>query len=174
MEISEIRERYGKEIEAFRTAAHRCPELGTEERETTALIRQRMGALGLEELALGLATGAAFRLRGTGAGKTVVLRADIDGLPVTEPAENPDCSAHPGRMHACGHDVHMAALYGAALEVFDYSPEIDTYLRILCFPTFRGHCGCILSDVSQSHYIRTSDDSPETLMRYLGKLLETN
>ena len=115
MDISEIRERYGKDIEAFRTAAHRCPELGTEERETTALIRQRMGALGLEELALGLATGAAFRLRGTGAGKTVVLRADIDGLPVTEPAENPDCSAHPGRMHACGHDVHMAALYGAAL-----------------------------------------------------------
>lgn len=68
----------------------------------------------------------------------------------------------------------QAALYGATLEVVDYSPEIDTYLRILCFPTFRGHCGCILSDVSRIHYLRTSSDSPEALLRYFGKLLESN
>ncbi|MDD6189714.1 MAG: LytTR family DNA-binding domain-containing protein [Clostridiales bacterium] len=68
----------------------------------------------------------------------------------------------------------QAALYGATLEVIDYSPEIDTYLRILCFPTFRGHCGCILSDVSQINYLRTSSDSPEALMHYFGKLLESN
>lgn len=115
MNIAEIRAEYGTQIEFFLSEAHRCPELGMEERETTALIRQRMGALGLEEIDLGLETGAAFRLAGTGAGKTVVLRADIDGLPVTEPPENQNRSTHPGRMHACGHDVHMAALYGAAL-----------------------------------------------------------
>ena len=68
----------------------------------------------------------------------------------------------------------QAALYGATLEMVDYSPVIDTYLRILCFPTFRGHCGCILSDVSRIHYLRTSSDSPEALMRYFGKLLESN
>lgn len=68
----------------------------------------------------------------------------------------------------------QAALYGATLEVIDYSPEIDTYLRILCFPTFRGHCGCILSDVSRIHYLRTSSDSPEALLHYFGKLLESN
>ena len=68
----------------------------------------------------------------------------------------------------------QAALYGATLEVFDFSPEIDTYLRVLCFPTFRGHCGCILSDVSQIQYTRTSGDSPEAMMRYFGKLLESN
>ena len=66
----------------------------------------------------------------------------------------------------------QAALYGATLEVIDYSPEIDTYLRVICFPTFRGHCGCILSDVSQIHYLRTSTDSPEAMIRYFGKLLE--
>lgn len=65
----------------------------------------------------------------------------------------------------------QAALYDATLEVFDYSPEIDTYLRVICFPTFRGHCGCILSDVSQINFIRTSGDSPEALIRYFGKLL---
>ena len=68
----------------------------------------------------------------------------------------------------------QAALYGATLEMVDYSPEIDTYLRILCFPTFRGHCGCILSDVSQITYIRTSSEAPEARMRYFGKLLESN
>ena len=68
----------------------------------------------------------------------------------------------------------QAALYGATLEVVDFSPEIDTWLRILCFPTFRGHCGCILTDVSQINYLRASGDSPEALMRYFGKLLESN
>ena len=67
-----------------------------------------------------------------------------------------------------------AALYGATLEVVDYSPEIDTYLRVTCFPTFRGHCGCILSDISQINYIRTSREAPEALMRYFGKLLDSN
>ena len=66
----------------------------------------------------------------------------------------------------------QAALYGATLEVIDYSPEIDTYLRVICFPTFRGHCGCILSDVSQIRYLRTSTESPEAMIRYFGKLLE--
>lgn len=68
----------------------------------------------------------------------------------------------------------QAALYGATLEMVDYSPEIDTYLRVICFPTFRGHCGCILSDVSQINYIRTSSEAPEALMRYFGKLLGAN
>ena len=68
----------------------------------------------------------------------------------------------------------QVALYGATLEVIEYSPEIDAYLRVVCFPTFRGHCGCILSDVSQLHYLRTSSDSPEALLHYFGKLLESN
>ena len=68
----------------------------------------------------------------------------------------------------------QAALYGASLEVVDYSPEIDTWLRVICFPTFRGHCGCILSDVSQVNYIRTSSEAPEALLHYFGKLLESN
>ena len=68
----------------------------------------------------------------------------------------------------------QAALYGATLEVVDYSPEIDIYLRVLCFPTCRGHCGCILSDVSQINYIRTSREAPEALLHYFRKLLDAN
>ena len=68
----------------------------------------------------------------------------------------------------------QAALYGATLELVDQSPEIDAWLRVICFPTFRGHCGCILSDISQINYIRTSREAPEALMRYFGKLLDSN
>ena len=68
----------------------------------------------------------------------------------------------------------QVALYGATLEMVDHSPEIDAWLRVICFPTFRGHCGCILSDVSRINYIRTSAEAPEALMRYFGKLLGAN
>ena len=50
------------------------------------------------------------------------------------------------------------ALYGETLEIADYSPEIDTNLRIICFPTFRGHCGCILFDQAEIQTVRTESD----------------
>ena len=43
----------------------------------------------------------------------------------------------------------QAALYGEKLEIIDYSPEIDTYLKGICFPTYPGHCGCILFNIEE-------------------------
>lgn len=71
-------------------------------------------------------------------------------------------------------NYERATLYGETLEVIDYSPEIDTYLKVICFPTFRGHCGCILFDISEIRYTQNSSDSEEALMRYWGKLPEIN
>lgn len=62
-----------------------------------------------------------------------------------------------------------ATLYHEVLEVIDYSPEIDTYLKIICFPTFKGHCGCILFDISEITLIQNSPDAPKALALYLGK-----
>lgn len=45
-----------------------------------------------------------------------------------------------------------ATLYGEMLEIIDYSPEINSYLKIICFPTFQGHCGCILFEISESEF----------------------
>lgn len=61
-----------------------------------------------------------------------------------------------------------ATLYGEILEMIDYSPEIDTYLKIICFPTFKGHCGCILFDVADIEFTQNSDDAPKALERYLN------
>lgn len=65
-----------------------------------------------------------------------------------------------------------AALYGQTLEIIDYSPEIDTYLDIICFPTQKGHCGCILLNINEMHYAENRGDNQNAKLRYLAKLLE--
>lgn len=51
-----------------------------------------------------------------------------------------------------------ATLYGETLEIIDYSPEIDTNLKIICFPTFPGHCGCILFNADKMRYIKDGNN----------------
>lgn len=63
----------------------------------------------------------------------------------------------------------LATLYGETMEIMDYSPEIDTYLKVICFPTFRGHCGCILFNISEIKFTRNSSDVETALKLYLGK-----
>ena len=63
------------------------------------------------------------------------------------------------------------ALYGETLEMIDYSSEIDAYLKIICFPTFKGHCGCILFDVKDIRYAKTSDDAEKAMLYYFNKSL---
>lgn len=63
-----------------------------------------------------------------------------------------------------------AVNFGETLEIIDYSPEIDTYLKVICFPTFQGHCGCMLFDCSEITLTQNSDDAAKALMLYLGNL----
>ncbi len=62
-----------------------------------------------------------------------------------------------------------AALFGEALELMDYSPEIDRYLKVICFQTFRGHCGCILFDLQNIQFNVSSEDTENTLQMYYEK-----
>ena len=97
-----------------RRAVHARPELAFEERVTTQLIRERMATLGVRELLCPTETGAVFQLDGGAPGRQVLLRADIDALPVTEEVDVPFRSRHEGQMHACGHDAHVAILLATA------------------------------------------------------------
>ena len=65
-------------------------------------------------------------------------------------------------------------LYGEMLEIFDYSPEVDTYLKVTCFPTFAGHCGCILFNVQDFAAAHTLTDSQKSMMMYLSISLGRN
>ena len=94
---------------------HRNPELSTQEYETTAMLVTEMKNLGLELPRQQPATGVVAVLRGGQPGPTLVLRADIDALPIAESPEHEIRSENGGKMHACGHDFHTAAALGAAM-----------------------------------------------------------
>ncbi|MFI9079539.1 amidohydrolase [Streptomyces sioyaensis] len=92
---------------------HRHPELGFQETRTAAEAARRLTASGYD-VTTGIAgTGVVGVLR-NGPGPVVLLRADMDALPVTENSGLDYASTVPGRMHACGHDVHVTCLLGAA------------------------------------------------------------
>lgn len=112
--FDEMKRLWGGEILSLRRELHKNAELSGSEFKTTEIINRAFAPLNMEKLPLPTETGAAFRLRGGGAGETVLLRSDIDAIAVTEPEGNDPCSIRTGCMHACGHDIHMAGLFGAA------------------------------------------------------------
>lgn len=63
-----------------------------------------------------------------------------------------------------------ATLYRELLEIIDYSPEIDTQLQIICFPTFEGHCGCILLDAAKLSPIQQGNTAQQIIAAYLSHL----
>ena len=103
------------EVVRLRRTIHANPELAFEEEETAALVRATLEPLGLE-IRGGIArTGVVATLRGDSGGRSVLLRADMDALPIQEETGLPFASRVPGKMHACGHDVHTSSLLGAAM-----------------------------------------------------------
>ncbi|MCI7767621.1 MAG: LytTR family transcriptional regulator DNA-binding domain-containing protein [Oscillospiraceae bacterium] len=64
-----------------------------------------------------------------------------------------------------------AVLYGETLELIDYSPEIDKYLRIICFPTFKGHCGCMLFDICDTKMSFENSAGDRAVLMYLRKMM---
>ena len=88
---------------------HRHPELGFQEHRTAGIVAARLRAAGYD-VATGIAeTGVVGTMKGgAGDGPTLLLRADMDALPITEECGHDFVSTHPGVMHACGHDAHVA------------------------------------------------------------------
>jgi|SRR5579884_285600 len=129
------------EVVATRRDLHRHPELGFEEHRTSALVAERLRALGLEvHTGIG-GTGVVGVLRGARPGKTIMLRADMDALPILEENDVPYASTEPGRMHACGHDGHVAMLLGAARAVVPRRSEVPGTVCFLFQPAEEGKGG---------------------------------
>ncbi len=100
---------------AHRRALHEIPELSFEERETAQYLVQALRGLGLEpRTGIGGTHGLVVELPGSGPGPTIMIRADMDALPIEENREHATRSRYAGRMHACGHDGHMAVALGVA------------------------------------------------------------
>ena len=110
------------QVVAWRRDFHQHPELGLQEVRTAKVVAEHLRALGMEVQTGVAGTGVVGMLKGGKPGPVVALRADMDGLPVTEQVDLPFKSTQKatwngqeiGVMHACGHDNHMAILMGAA------------------------------------------------------------
>lgn len=103
------------DMTTWRQHLHTIPELGLECHKTSAFVAERLREFGVDEMHEGIAkTGIVAIINGKGEGPTIGLRADMDGLPITEDTGLDYASSHDGKMHACGHDGHTAMLLGAA------------------------------------------------------------
>ncbi|PUA40026.1 amidohydrolase [Paenibacillus elgii] len=122
------------ELIRLRRDLHRHPELSMQEVETTRQIREVLSGAGIRLLPLDLPVGVLAEVEGAEPGPTVALRADIDALPVTEDTGLPFASEIPGKMHACGHDFHTAAIVGAALLLKRHAVELQGTVRLLFQP----------------------------------------
>jgi len=120
------------DVVALRRDIHRFPELGFEEHRTSGLIAERLRALGFAVTERISVTGVAGVLHGPRPGKTVMLRADMDALPIDEETSSPHASTTPGVMHACGHDGHVAILLAAATLIARCRSELAGTV-VLCF-----------------------------------------
>jgi amidohydrolase len=121
---------------ADRRHLHENPELGFEEVKTSKFVTERLQSLGVEDIKTGIArTGVTGLIRGgKGPGKTVLLRADMDALPILEENDVPYVSQNPGVMHACGHDGHTAILMGVARLLTERKDSFAGTVKLLFQP----------------------------------------
>lgn len=118
----------------MRRELHQYPELSNEEFETTKKIRAWLDEAGIPMLPLDLPTGVLAEIKGAKPGPVIMLRADIDALPIVEETDVPFASKVKGKMHACGHDFHTVSMLGAATLLHSLKDEIAGTIRILFQP----------------------------------------
>ncbi|MDQ0058632.1 amidohydrolase [Paenibacillus harenae] len=119
---------------AIRRQIHENPELSHEEFETTGAIKSWLNEAGIRIVDYGLMTGVIAEVGGLRGGPIVAVRADIDALPIQEETGLPFASKAPGKMHACGHDFHAAAILGTAFLLKEREAELEGTVRFLFQP----------------------------------------
>lgn len=135
--IKELSQQILPELIAIRRSIHQKPELAFEEHETCALICAYLDKWGIPYKIMAK-TGVVGLIEGSKKGKTLALRADMDALPVTEENDIPYKSQNPGRMHACGHDAHVASLLGSAYILNSLKDSLKGNIKLIFQPAEEG------------------------------------
>ena len=134
-------------VVAWRRDLHEHPELGNREFRTAGIVADHLRKLGLDEVRTGVAyTGVVGLLKGGKPGPVVALRADMDGLPVTEETGLPFASKvtttfngqTTGVMHACGHDAHTGILLGIADALVKMKADLPGSVMLVFQPSEEG------------------------------------
>ncbi len=122
------------EVVALRRRIHALPELGLELPETQRAVLETLEGLDLELHTGGRTSAVVATLRGSSPGPTVLLRADMDALPMPEDTDLPFASGVEGAMHACGHDGHVAMLAGATRLLHAHRDELAGTVKFVFQP----------------------------------------
>jgi amidohydrolase len=121
---------------AIRRHLHKHPELSMQEKQTSAFIQAKLTEFGIPFTAGIAENGIVGLIEGKNPGKRVIaLRADMDALPIVEQNQVEYCSINPGVMHACGHDVHMTSLLGAAKILNELKEQFEGAVKLIFQPS---------------------------------------
>jgi amidohydrolase len=131
----------GGELAELRHAIHAEPEIGLDLPMTQAKVLRALEGLPLEISTGDKLSSVTAVLRGNGEGRSVLLRGDMDALPVLEATGLPWKSRHEGVMHACGHDLHTAMLTGAVKLLTDRRAELNGDVIFMFQPGEEGYAG---------------------------------
>jgi len=134
-------EAINQQIIELRRDLHRHPELGFQEFRTSAKVSEFLRASGLEPTEGIAVTGVSAIIEGGQPGPTLMLRADMDALPIQEETDLEFASQQAGKMHACGHDLHTAILLGTARLLQDMKPRLKGRVKLIFQPAEEGPGG---------------------------------
>ncbi len=133
--IKKLSKDYFLKVQAIRRHLHQFPELSFQEFETSKYIQQQLTEAGIEFTAGYVKTGIVALIKGRNPNKrTILVRADMDALPINEKNDVSYKSCNEGVMHACGHDVHSACALGAAFILNDLKNEWEGTVKIMFQP----------------------------------------
>ena len=134
MNVQEIAKEYKEYLIEMRRWFHQHPEIAEKEFETSARVKAELDKYGIDWKPCGLQTGVLATVVGAKPGKTILLRGDMDALPVTEETGAPYASQNPGFMHACGHDCHTATMLTVARLLNDHKDELCGTVKVAFQP----------------------------------------
>jgi len=136
-----------EQLISWRRDFHRHPELGFQEFRTSSIVAKYLSSLGMEVQTGVGKTGVIGLLEGSQPGPVVMLRFDMDALPIQEANQTDYVSQTPGVMHACGHDAHTAIGMGIAQLMIKYRDELKGTLKFVFQPAEEG-CGGALAMIA--------------------------
>ena len=134
MDTMSLTAKYEDEMITIRRHIHRHPELSNKEYKTTEFIREKLTEYGVEIAEIGMKTGVVAVIRGGKPGKTVVIREDIDALPMKELTGLPFASENDGACHSCGHDIHTTVLLYCAKVLSEIREELAGTVMLIFQP----------------------------------------
>ncbi len=133
-EIVRLAKKYAPDFVAVRRYLHQNPELSFEEHATCAFIKKQLQVIGITDIVSVAGTGLLATIQGKQNKNSVLLRADIDALPIHEKNNLSFTSKNEGVMHACGHDAHTASLLLCAKILFELKDDLKNSITLLFQP----------------------------------------